>query len=828
MSAIGEGHSAGPRPAPAPSANGVGAAGERVGLCDRQGRLLHVLPTPPADWRPQAGELTPPSWGALGLAHEEAEVIARRCGEVAATGCTAVEDVRIAVDRSAPAEDAERVLECRLSPVPGEAGTVSSVLVVVRDVTEARHAERAVRESERQFRLLAENSSDMITRHDPSGLYRYVSPASRAVVGYDPAELTGRSPYEFIHDDDVSEVHRAHVQMLSGTDPATVAFRGRRRDGSYVWLETTVRAVREGETGRVIEVHCVTRDITGRRQAEQEVRESREVLQSVVDNSPAVIYIKDLEGRYLLVNRRYETLFHVGREEFVGRTDHDLFPPDRAEVLRANDSKVADAGGPLEFEERVPHGGALHTYLSVKFPLHDHDGKAYAVCGISTDITERIRAEAALRETSAVLRSILDNMADAVIMADEHERVLEVNPAAQRLFGQIPPEASRAEWARRFGLYLPDAVTPLPPDQVPLSRVLRGESVNDVEILVRQQGQPAEIWVLISGRPLLDEHGQPRGGVIVCRDITERKSDEERLRVQNQRLQEIAQLEHQAHEALKHAEVQLVQAEKLTALGQMVAGVAHEVNNPLAFVSNNLAVLQREALALRRVVQLYRSADSVLEAHAPETLARIHALAEVVDLDYGLDNLERLIDRTREGLRRIEQIVKDLKDFVRPDEGDLQSADLNVGIHSTVNIIHGLARDRGIEIVTELNPLPRVTCHPGKLNQVVMNLLSNAIDACAAGGRVVVRTEVAPDASGVLIHVADDGQGITPEVRDRLFDPFFTTKPVGQGTGLGLSISYGIVKSHGGRITIESTPGLGATFTVWLPLSPPTAALPAP
>jgi len=357
------------------------------------------------------------------------------------------------------------------------------------------------------------------------------------------------------------------------------------------------------------------------------------------------------------------------------------------------------------------------------------------------------------------------------------------------MFGRIPSDATRAEWARRFGLYLPDAVTPFPLDQFPLPRVLRGESVNDVEILVRQEGHPEEIWILVNGRPLLDEHGQPRGAVVVSRDITERKNAEERLRFQNQRLQEIALLERQAHEALKQAEVQLVQAEKLTALGQMVAGVAHEVNNPLAFVSNNMAVLQREALALRRVVQLYRGVDSVLEAHAPETLARIRALAEDVDLDYGLDNLERLIDRTREGLRRIEQIVRDLKDFVRPDEGDLQSADLNVGIASTVNIIHGLAHKRGIEIVTDLHPLPSVTCHPGKINQVVMNLLSNAIDACAEGGRVVVRTEVAPEADGVFIHVADNGQGIAPEVRDRIFDPFFTTKPVGQGTGLGLSIS---------------------------------------
>jgi two-component system, NtrC family, sensor kinase len=733
-------------------------------------------------------------------------------------GRPVAEDVRVA-------EGGERVVECLFAPLPGDS---ASVAVVVRDVTAARRAEAALRDSERRFRSLAEGSSDMITRHDPAGVYVYVSPACRSLVGFEPAELLGRSPHEFIHTDDLPEVHRAHLLMLSSSGASTVAFRGLRRDGSYVWLESTLKAEREPVTGRVLEVHCATRDVTRRKLAEQEMRESREVLQSVLDNSPAVVYIKDLEGRYLLINRRYETLFGVDRRQFVGRTDNDLFPPERAEALRGNDRKVIEAGVPLEFEEVVPHGGETHTYLSVKFPLTERDGSPYAVCGISTDITERFHAEDALRKTSAVLQSILDNMADAVVVADEHERFLVFNPAAQRMFGRGPSDTTRQEWSRHYGLFLPDAVTPFPSEQIPLSRTLRGESVNDVEIFVRHEGKPEGIWVIVSGRPLIDDRGQLRGGMVVCHDITERKLAEERLRVQNHRLQEVAELERQAHEALKLAEVQLVQAEKLAALGLIVAGVAHEVNNPLSFVSNNMAVLQRDLLAMRKVVTAYQEADAVIGTHAPATFDHIRTLTDALDLDYTLENLDRLIARTREGLRRIQQIVKDLKDFVRPDEGDCQSVDLNPGIASTVNIVHGLARNRGIEIDTDLHPLPSVTCHSGKVNQVVMNLLSNAIDACEAGGRVVVHTEVAPEADGVFIAVSDNGQGIAPEIRERIFDPFFTTKPVGHGTGLGLSISYGIVKAHGGRITVQSQPGHGSTFTIWLPLAPPTPALPAP
>src|SRR5262249_34339670 len=152
------------------------------------------------------------------------------------------------------------------------------------------------------------------------------------------------------------------------------------------------------------------------------------------------------------------------------------------------------------------------------------------------------------------------------------------------------------------------------------------------------------------------------------------------------------------------------------------------------------------------------------ETHAPEPLGRVRELAEQVDLGYTLENLERLTSRSREGLRRIQQIVKDLRDFARPDEGDLKSGDLNAGVTSTVHLILGRAKKQAVAVVTELNPLPPATCQPGKVNQVVMNLLANAIDACPNGGKVTVRTEAAPAADGVLLSVSDTGTGIDPAV----------------------------------------------------------------
>jgi two-component system NtrC family sensor kinase len=423
-------------------------------------------------------------------------------------------------------------------------------------------------------------------------------------------------------------------------------------------------------------------------EAHKALRESEQRLQAILDNSTAVIYLKDTESRFLLINRRFEELFHISRQQAVGKNNHDLFPKESADAFRANDLRVLEHKRPLEFEEVVPQDGSMHTYLSIKFPLYSSTGEVYGVCGISTDITERKRAE-------------------------------------------------------------------------------------------------------------------------------------QTLYVQNTLLQQMAQSERQAHDVLKKAQAQLVQTEKLAALGQLVAGVAHEINNPLSFVSNNVAVLQRDASALRDLLTLYQGAETALEKYAPDLRARIQELAARIDLKYTLGNLDGLLNRSRDGLKRIQQIVKDLRDFARLDESDFHEVDLNAGIGSTLNIIQGQARKQEVALELDLTPLPMVSCYPAKINQVVLNLVTNAIDACPPGGKVTVGTR--SDGDHVEIFVADTGSGIDPAIREKIFDPFFTTKPQGKGTGLGLSISYGIVQAHGGTIDLETAVGKGTRFVVRLPRRPPRA-----
>jgi signal transduction histidine kinase len=228
-----------------------------------------------------------------------------------------------------------------------------------------------------------------------------------------------------------------------------------------------------------------------------------------------------------------------------------------------------------------------------------------------------------------------------------------------------------------------------------------------------------------------------------------------------------------------------------------------------------MVVLRRDTAALCATLALYQQADTALAQALPDLHQRIQELRERADVAYTVTNLPDILSRSVEGLERIRQIVKDLRDFARGDEHQPQEVDLNAGIESTVNIVRGLAGNRGVEVRLELQSLPRMYCFPAKINQVVMNLLTNAIDACDQGGVVTIRTR--PADRGVEVEVEDNGRGIDPVLRERIFDPFFTTKPQGQGMGLGLSISYGIVRDHDGRIEVQDAPGGGTRFTVFLP-----------
>ena len=257
-----------------------------------------------------------------------------------------------------------------------------------------------------------------------------------------------------------------------------------------------------------------------------------------------------------------------------------------------------------------------------------------------------------------------------------------------------------------------------------------------------------------------------------------------------------------------------MQSEKLASLGQLAAGVAHEINNPIGFISSNLGTLDGYFKQLLSMLDAYQTLG---RASDKESAARLEQLRTDVELDFLLEDIPVLIRESKEGIGRVGQIVKDLKDFSRVDTNQQwQWANLQQGIESTLNIVASELKYKA-DVVKEYQTLPDIECLPSQINQVIMNLVVNAAQAMGPErGTITLRTGQQQDLAWV--EVADTGSGIAPDTLQKIFDPFFTTKPVGQGTGLGLSLSYGIVKKHGGEISVRSELGVGTTFRVELPM----------
>ncbi len=265
---------------------------------------------------------------------------------------------------------------------------------------------------------------------------------------------------------------------------------------------------------------------------------------------------------------------------------------------------------------------------------------------------------------------------------------------------------------------------------------------------------------------------------------------------------------------------ELLQSGKMAAVGQLAAGVAHEINNPIGFVNSNLGTLRRYATQLLNVIDAWE-ASAVGHSEIQDLIAKLKIEH---NLSFLREDMAALIHESQEGLDRVKNIVQALMEFSHVDSGEMKSSDLLAGLESTLNVVWNELKYKA-EVVRELAPLPPVRCIPGQINQVFMNLLINAAQSIERHGTITLQS--GQDAKGVWIAVADNGSGMTEDVRKHLFEPFFTTKPVGTGTGLGLSVSWDIiVNKHGGRIDVESTPGKGSRFTVWLPLeaAPRTSA----
>ena len=542
---------------------------------------------------------------------------------------------------------------------------------------------------------------------------------------------------------------------------------------------------------------------------------ARRVMESLRDGVWDLDYVTG-EGS---ANSSWSRMLGYGEGEL--RFNRDVWrrlchPEDRPEVDRHFHEHMAARTPHIETEQRLRRkdGSWLWVLTRAQVVTRDAEGRPLRLVGTNVDISTHKVAEERLR-------AMLNALPDIVfrVGADGTYREYFVRDEGMLLV----PGAEILGFNMRM---LPLPLAQIDKLLVHLARAIREGSLEIVEYMLPMPDglRHFEMRMVRSA---------PDEVISLVRDITERKVNEVRLRQQDEELRRhrdsLEELVRNRSERLLQAtleleeqQAQLIQTEKLASLGQMAAGVAHEINNPVSYVMSNLGSLDQYVSStllplLRLQRELLEAGEALAGSRSAELLAQARELWEREDVDYLLGDMPELIEESLAGTRRIKEIAQSLRSFAREDSGEPQLVDVNTELASTLKIVWNELKYK-CEVKRDFGPLPPVSCHPTQISQVFTNLLVNASQAIQTRGEIRIRTR--HEGSEVVVEIADSGQGMSQETLSRLFTPFFTTKPRGQGTGLGLSVSYGIIARHKGRIDVQSELGKGSTFTVRLPMAP--------
>jgi two-component system, NtrC family, sensor kinase len=323
----------------------------------------------------------------------------------------------------------------------------------------------------------------------------------------------------------------------------------------------------------------------------------------------------------------------------------------------------------------------------------------------------------------------------------------------------------------------------------------------------------------------VSDFGMFQAAAILEKQVRERTRELEAALRENEKINRALQREKKEQQVLivklEDAHNQLLQSEKLASIGQLAAGVAHEINNPIGFVNSNLGTLKTYVDKLFTLIDNISTTIAPRLANDSQARDQLQELFRQTDLEFIREDIVSLIVESIDGTARVRKIVQNLRDFSRTGNVDMEWVDLHANLENTLNMVRNEIKYKA-DVVRNYGTLPRIRCRPSQIDQVFMNLLVNAAQAIDQHGTITLRSGCSAD--HVWIAISDTGCGITPAIQARIFDPFFTTKAVGKGTGLGLSLSYGIIEKHGGSIKVESAVGQGSTFTIHLPVSPDEAA----
>ena len=627
------------------------------------------------------------------------------------------------------------------------------------DITERKQAQEALLASEAKFRELFHAVPALLWTIGPD---RSVTDCNRAwceFTGMTREQSLGSGWMEALHPDDRASPSEALADALARGSLYRVEQRLRRHDGEYRWFLTQGTPVRDS-TGEVIRWHGANVEISERKQAEDALRESESRYRDLYDSLPDGIVGSDAEGHILGSNRAFREMLGYTAEDLQGLTFPQITPErwHERELLDVLEH-VRNRSTNWTFEKEYRRKDGSLVPVEIRSFIEYAGERPGNIWAIVRDITVRKQAEEALRKSETLLRAVTNSSPDAIFAKDREGRWTFANAAALRTVGRPSEEILGNSTEAR--------------EVIAHDRKVIESGVG--QTFEEQVSVAAEVRTYLSSKaPLRDAEGRVVGIVGVAKDVTEMRRLEERL----------------------------VVTARLAAMGTLVAGVAHEINNPLA------AELSGQGLAL----EVAREARRQLQEGIPvDPAVKLREIDEVIDA----------LEDAQEAGQRVAKIVRELALFARPtatrstirlgDAVDLGMRWLPTSMFASADVE---VVDRGA---------PEVVAAGGQIAQVVSNLISNAVKATRPGtrGKVVVRTGTGNEGRAVL-EVNDQGAGIAPELCPRVFDPFFTTRPVGEGrgSGLGLAVAHAIVTDHGGTITVESEVGKGSTFRVELPVAP--------
>jgi len=552
---------------------------------------------------------------------------------------------------------------------------------------------------------------------------------------------------------------------------------------------------------------------------ENALKEEKEFTDNLIHNATVPIFVLDANHKIIIWNKACEELTGFAADAMIGTSRqwepfYDRMRPTLSDIIIDGNLELAAHYYPhysqslinpdgLQSEGWFPNLGGEERYIFFDAaPINNSAGKLVAVIETLRDMTLREKAEGELRRSRTELlcqheqlknlfslveraktewEGTMDCIGDILVLTDTGDRIKRCNKALQTFTGVAYEEILGRNWQELLSLN--DLHTPSP-------------CVPGTELFHKPSGR----WFVFNSYPFKDRsQNLITGSVITLHNTTEVKRFTRELE--------------KAYSELKLTQAKVIQQEKMASIGQLAAGVAHEINNPMGFISSNLNSLVKYMERLTAFIQAQSEAIESLPGGKLDQ--ELQDKRKALKIDYVIDDAQELIRESMDGAERVRTIVQNLKSFSRVDDAESRLADINECITSTINIVWNELKYKA-SLVKELGVIPLTRCHPQQINQVFMNLLVNAAQAIEKQGEITVRTW--HENGSIYAQVTDSGCGMPPDVLKQIFEPFFTTKEVGRGTGLGLSITYDIVKKHNGEITAASEPGKGTSFTVRLPV----------